>query len=278
MINFHNVRFAYRGHKVFDDLTLSINGGGIYGLLGRNGAGKTTLLNLTSGLLRARHGTIDVAGDNPAARNPDMLSKIFMLPEEFELPRMNMEQYAKTFGAFYPKFDANELHYYLSQFNVEKTQNLHQMSFGQKKKAYIAFALACNTELLLMDEPTNGLDIPSKGEFRRLLSSICDDNRTIIISTHQVRDLEQLIDSVIILDGSEILLKATCAQITEKLLFTHITPEMPSPLYCEKSVHGVWGVVENVEKVDSPFDMELLFNAVIENPQKISKIFYRNEK
>lgn len=277
MINLQNVRFGYRTRNVFNNLQLSVERGGIYGLLGRNGAGKTTMLKLMAGLLAPKAGQIEVNGENPAMRRPTLLSQIFVLPEEFDLPRMDVMQYAALNGVFYPNFSLSDLEKHLTVLNVEQNQPMNRMSFGQKKKAYIAFALACNTPILLMDEPTNGLDIPSKGEFRRLLSSICDENRTIIISTHQVRDLDQLIDSVIILEGNDILLNASCAEITKKLLFTAITPE-DTPIYSEHSIRGAWGVVENKLGEDSPLDMELLFNAVIENSSLISKIFHSNEK
>lgn len=278
MINLQNVKFAYRNKMVFDDLTLGIGQGSIYGLLGKNGAGKTTLLKLMSGLLMPAGGTIEIQGENPAKRTPSLLSQIFVLPEEFDLPRMDIVEYAKYHGVFYPNFSQKDLVSHLSQLNVSSSQKMHQMSFGQKKKAYIAFALACNTPLLLMDEPTNGLDIPSKGEFRRLLSSITDQSRTIVISTHQVRDLDQLIDSVIILEGSQILLNASCTQVTEKLLFTHIENDSLRPIYSEKTIHGTWGVVENTDHQESPLDMEILFNAVTTNPLLISKIFNCDEK
>lgn len=278
MINLQNVTFGYANKDVFVGLSLYIRPGGIYGLLGRNGAGKTTLLNLVAGLLTQQGGQITVRGENPARRTPSLLSQIFVIPDEFDLPRLTILEYAELYGVFYPRFSADDLKNHLSVLTVDPTQKLHQMSFGQKKKAYLAFALACNTEILLMDEPTNGLDIPSKGEFRRLLSSIATDDRTIIISTHQVRDLDQMIDSVIIVDGSDILLNASCADITEKLLFTHIDPSIEEVIYSEKTVHGLWGVVENRDGVDSPLDMELLFNAVVTNSSLISKIFNRHAK
>lgn len=278
MINLQNVTFGYASKDVFVGLSLDIPSGGIYGLLGRNGAGKTTLLNLIAGLLRSSEGKITVRGENPARRTPSLLSQMIVIPDEFDLPRLTILEYADLYGVFYPRFSIDDLKNHLSVLAVEPTAQLHQMSFGQKKKAYLAFALACNTELLLMDEPTNGLDIPSKGEFRRLLSSIATDDRTIIISTHQVRDLDQMIDSVIIIDGSDILLNASCADITEKLLFTHIDPSIEEVIYSEKTVHGLWGVVENRDSVDSPLDMELLFNAVVTNSSLISKIFNRHAK
>ncbi|MEG2320056.1 MAG: ABC transporter ATP-binding protein [Mucinivorans sp.] len=276
MIKLNDLSFAYKGKAVFGGLSLELQQGSIYGLLGKNGAGKTTLLKLLSGLLFPRQGTVLVDGKVPAERGVHFLEQIFLLPEEFELPRMTILQYSSLCGRFYPCFSAAQMSQYLSTLSVDAAQPLHKMSFGQRKKAYIAFALACNTRYLLMDEPTNGLDIPSKGEFRRLMSAQSTAERTIVISTHQVRDLEQLIDAVVILEGSQILLNATEAQITERLQFKHIQ-EDDEPLYSEKTIHGTWGVCSNSSSAESELDMELLFNAVVSAPASIKQIFESHE-
>lgn len=272
MITFKNVSFGYRGGGLFDDLNLELRSGAIYGLLGKNGAGKTTLLKLMAGLLFPRSGEVTVLGRTPRKREPGFLSQVFVLPEEFDLPRMNMEEYARVYGCFYPNFSREQLSNLMRELEVPQTQQFHRMSFGQKKKAYIAFAIACNTPLLMMDEPTNGLDIPSKSSFRRVIASVADQERTIIVSTHQVRDLDQLIDSVIVLDGSEILLNATTSEITDKLQFVHMDENEPA-LYAEQTIHGRWGVQVNESRRESPLDMELLFNAAVANRQAVKQIF-----
>ncbi len=274
MIKFEHVSFGYRGGRLFDDLDLELCRGAIYGLLGKNGAGKSTLLKLMAGLLFPKAGGITVLDRSPQKREPGFLSRVFLLPEEFDLPRMTMDDYARFYGCFYPDFSREQLSALMQELEVPETQNLGQMSFGQKKKAYIAFAIACNTPLLLMDEPTNGLDIPSKSSFRRVIASVADDDRTIVISTHQVRDLDQLIDSVVVLDGSEILLNATTGEITDKLQFVHLDENDPA-LYAEQTVHGRWGVRPNDSGAESPFDMELLFNAAVANREAIKQLFKR---
>lgn len=272
MITFKNVSFGYRGGRLFDDLNLELRSGAIYGLLGKNGAGKTTLLKLMAGLLFPRSGEITVLGRSPKKREPGFLSRVFVLPEEFDLPRMNMEEYARVYGAFYPDFSREQLSNLMRELEVPETQQFHRMSFGQKKKACIAFAIACNTPLLIMDEPTNGLDIPSKSSFRRVIASVADQERTIIVSTHQVRDLDQLIDSVIVLDGSEILLNASTGEITDRLLFAHLDENEPA-MYAEQTIHGRWGVQVNESGTESPLDMELLFNAAVANRQAVKQLF-----
>lgn len=272
MITINDVSFGYRKGTLFSGLNLNLRQGAVYGLLGKNGAGKTTLLKLISGLLFPKTGGIEVLNHEPRHREPSFLCDVFMLPEEFDLPRLDMHQFAAAYGGFYPNFSAGQLAQLMNELEVPMDQQFHQMSFGQKKKAYIAFAIACNTPLLLMDEPTNGLDIPSKSSFRRVIASVADENRTIVISTHQVRDLDQLIDSVVVLDNSEILLNATTGEITEKLKFTHLEETEPA-LYAEQTIHGRWGVQLNHEGAESPLDMELLFNATVSNRESIKFIF-----
>ena len=274
MIKFEQVAFGYRSGRLFDGLDLDLRQGAIYGLLGKNGAGKSTLLKLMTGLLFPRSGEITVLGRVPQRREPGFLSQVFFLPEEFDLPRMTMAQYARVYGCFYPNFSQEQLTALLAEFEVPVAQNLHQMSFGQKKKAAIAFAIACNTPLLLMDEPTNGLDIPSKGAFRRIIAAAADSGRTIMISTHQVRDLDQLIDAVVVLDSSEILLNATTREVAQRLQFTHLN-ETDEALYAEQTIHGRWGVRLNPTAEESPIDMELLFNAALANRQTFKNLFNR---
>ena len=274
MIKFEQVAFGYRSGRLFDGLDLDLRQGAIYGLLGKNGAGKSTLLKLMTGLLFPRSGEITVLGRVPQRREPGFLSQVFFVPEEFDLPRMTMAQYARVYGCFYPNFSQEQLTALLAEFEVPAAQNLHQMSFGQKKKAAIAFAIACNTPLLLMDEPTNGLDIPSKGAFRRIIAAAADSGRTIVISTHQVRDLDQLIDAVVVLDSSEILLNATTREVAQRLQFTHLN-ETDEALYAEQTIHGRWGVRLNPTDEESPIDMELLFNAALANRQTFKNLFNR---
>lgn len=272
MITFKDVSFGYRCGRLFDRLDLTLRRGAIYGLLGKNGAGKSTLLKLAAGLLFPSRGTITVLERTPRKREPNFLNQVFFVPEEFTLPRMTMTEYARVYGVFYPRFSREQLGELLRELEVAADQRLDRMSLGQRKKAYIAFAIACNTPILLMDEPTNGLDIPSKSSFRRVIARVADEERTVVISTHQVRDLDQLIDSVVILDQSRILLNASTAEITKRLEFVRLDEGQPA-LYAEQTIHGRWGVRPNTSDEESPLDMELLFNAAVTNPDTIQLLF-----
>lgn len=209
MIQLKNVEFSYKkGNPVFSDLNMEIGEGRICGLLGSNGAGKSTLLYLIMGLLRPKMGEASVDGAVSHKRQAEMLSNIFLVPEEFSLPGMALNTYVGLLKPFYPNFSEELLTRCLADFGLTPDLNLGQLSMGQKKKVYICVALAANTKYLLMDEPTNGLDIASKSQFRKVVVTGMSDQKTILISTHQVHDVEKLLDHVIILDQSQVLYDA----------------------------------------------------------------------
>jgi ABC-2 type transport system ATP-binding protein len=276
MIRISNLSFGYRRKKLlYNDLSLTLQPGNIYGLLGKNGAGKSTLLKNMSGLLFPTAGNILVSNFTPSKRLPSFLQTIYFIPEEVYVPAVSINRYKSLFTPFYPDFDGEKFNGYLDQLQVNPHDKLTSMSFGQQKKFVIAFALACNTALLLLDEPTNGLDIPSKTQFRKLIASIMNENRTIIISTHQVRDLENLIDRVIIVDEGKLLLHASIQEVNEKLYFSTVNkvPEQTEIFYVEDSLRGFSIIQENKEDVDSKINLEQLFNAVTESPDKTRSIF-----
>ena len=276
MIEVKNLSFGYkRGKLLYKNLNLSLPAGSIYGLLGKNGAGKSTLLKNFTGLLFPKGGSLLVNGYVPKKRWPSFLSTIYFIPEEVYVPSLTITGYKKLFAPFYPLFNEEEFHHYLDILDVHDKGNLKTLSFGQQKKFIIAFSLACNTKILLLDEPTNGLDIPSKIQFRKLISSVFTNDKMIFISTHQIRDLDNLIDNVIIVDNGELLLQASIDQISKKLSFK-IVDELPGEnetLYAESSLKGHSIVVENKTAEESKVNLEYLFNAVTGNPVKAKSIF-----
>lgn len=276
MIEIANLSFGYNKKKLlYKNLTLSLKAGSIYGLLGKNGAGKSTLLKNLIGLLFPTNGDILVNGFSPKKRLPSFLETIYFIPEEVYVPSLTIDRYINLFAPFYPNFNKENMIRHLEELDVKTADKLNTLSFGQQKKFIIAFGLACNTKVLLLDEPTNGLDIPSKKRFRKLIAAEMNDDRMIFISTHQIRDLDNLIDRVVIVDEGELLLNASVATIAEKLLFTTVD-EMPTGdkiLYAEESLLGISVVTENKNTVESKVNLEHLFNAVTENPEMISQIF-----
>ena len=276
MIYLDRVSFGYsKRKKLFSDLSLRLAPGHIYGLLGKNGAGKSSLLRNIAGLLFPLEGKIEVSGREPKKREPAFLQDIFFLPEEIYLPSVTMEKYLEILSPFYPKFDKDQFMAYIAEFDIPEGNKLTDMSYGQKKKVLIAFALATNTNVLIMDEPTNGLDIPSKSQFRKVVSNVLSPERIILISTHQIRDLDNLIDSIIILEDSKILIQHSLEVVAERLCFATLpNVEYDSRvLYSEPSLRGYNAVFENSDQEESRVDLEQLFNAVMENPSRIQSIF-----
>ncbi len=272
MITLKELSFSYsRKKEVLDRINLEVGSGHICGLLGKNGEGKTTLLNLLSGQIFPDQGSCLVLEEIPSERNARFLQQIFLLPEEISMPEVTAIEYIKMYAPFYPTFRDDICKACVESFEINLSDRLSKMSQGQRKKVAITLALAAHTPLLLMDEPTNGLDIPSKATFRRLVASLIDDNQTVIISTHQVRDLESLIDTVLILDQRQILLNKTLNEIGEKLYFGPLLPEEKA-LYSEPTPQGTIGVTAREDKEETAVSLELLFNAAITYPQEIQRI------
>lgn len=274
MLKIENITYSYPGstHKVLDRLSMQLGSGVVCGLLGANGTGKSTLLYMIAGLLKPSCGSVTFNGVDTRLQLPGTLADIFLVPEDVELPSMEFEKYIETASVFYPKFSREMLDNYLMQFNLNAGMHLGRLSMGQKKKAFIAFALACNTSLLLMDEPTNGLDIPGKGEFRRAIVSGMSDDRTIIISTHQVRDLDRVLDHIVMIDQSGVLLNESTAAIQEKyrFVFTHQGSDINGALWIQP-VAGGFNYIEPRLEGDEETDVNLesLFEFVYSQKSRV---------
>lgn len=278
MLHVENISFGYhKGRKnVLSDFSLSLETGRIYGLLGRNGAGKSTLLYLMSGLLTPRQGRVVYRGVDVRRRLPVTLEDMFLVPEEFDLPAISLVSYIELNSKFYPRFSKEDMVKYLHFFEMDLDMNLGALSMGQKKKIFMSFALAANTSLLLMDEPTNGLDIPGKSQFRKFLASGMSDEKTIVISTHQVRDIDKVLDHVLIMDNSRVLLNESTTSICDKLFFVESDDRelAKDALYALPSVQGNYLMLPNSLGVESEINLELLFGATLAEPDKIAGMFY----
>lgn len=275
MVTIQNLYFAYKKKKVFDGLNLLLKSGHIYGLLGKNGTGKSTLLHSIAGLLFPSQGCINALSYEPSKRQPAFLQDIFMVPEEFFIPNVSIEKFVKCNAPFYKKFSYDQFGDYLKEFDIPISNKLQEMSYGQKKKVLISFGLACNTSLLLMDEPTNGLDIVSKSQFRKIISSAVNETNCIVISTHQVKDLENLIDHITIIDEGKILLDQPIENITSKLSFkiSFDHEEIKNALYRESTLRGEAIVIVNNKPEDGRMDLEMLYKTAIFNNESINKLF-----
>ena len=267
MINVNNISFKYAGQKrlVFDGFNLQLEENRIYGLLGKNGTGKSTLLYLIAGLLRPSKGSVCCDSVATYKREAEILQEIFLVSEEYDLPAMTLEKYVSLMEGFYPRFSREVLERCLKDFELTTNLNLKALSMGQKKKVYMCIALAAQTHYLLMDEPTNGMDIPSKSQFRKVVAENMSEDRTLIISTHQVHDVEALLDHIMILTERELLLNASMAEITDKYAFEIRLPQdmTDDVIYAEPSLQGNIAMVRRTADMsETQVNLELLFNAV----------------
>ncbi len=274
MIDIKNFSFSYTKTQVFDNINLQFQKGAIYGLLGENGVGKTTLLKAISGLLKPTAGSCTVDEQVSFDRQPEFLQNIFLLPDEVPLPdSATPEKFFNDLAPFYPNQSIEMLQHLAGELKVDISRKFKEMSFGQQKKSLLACAMALNTDYLLLDEPTNGLDIPSKADFRRILSEKVGEEQTIIISTHQVKDVENLIDPIIIISNNSVLLDASVEKITDKLYFEYGGQQRPDALYSEMMPGGYLNVLVNNGMGESQLNIEGLFNAVLRNSAMIKNLF-----
>ena len=284
MITINNLDFSYKNVAVFKNISLEFKKGNIYGLLGENGVGKTTMLKIISGLQFPKNGTCVVDDFIPSERNPYFLQNIFYLPEEVITEDTTPEKFINKIGVFYPRYDHAYFLNLMKELEVDPSRKFNAMSYGQKKKSLLACALSLRTDYLLLDEPTNGLDIPSKALFRKVIlqhSTDANENSTdainrvptIIISTHQVKDVENLIDPIVILDQDEVLLNATFEEISSKLYFDYGSEKSDEALYTEMIPGGYINVIQNKFGVESKVNVEALFNAVRNNKKIVREIF-----
>lgn len=280
MLSINDLSFSYNKHvgDLFHGLSLELNAGNVYGLLGKNGSGKTTLINLMCGLLTPKSGEVTLDGVNVRARLPKTMSDLFLVPEEFNLPNLSLKRYASINAPFYPNFSMDDMQRYLDIFDMGGDMNvkLHSLSMGQKKKVLLAFAFATNTRVLIMDEPTNGLDIPSKSQFRKLVTTGMTDDKMMLISTHQVRDISEILDHVTILDQSRVLLNVSITNVMSRLAFRPMR-EGDQPLFTQPSVMGSLVVVPSQPDEETAVDLEMLFNATIQKPDAINQLFNASE-
>ena len=275
MLQVKNLTYGYRksAKKIFNDFSLALEPGRVYGLLGRNGAGKSTLIYLMTGLLTPESGDVEYEGVDVRERRPSTLSNMFIVPEEFELPAISLKKYVEINAPFYPNFSYDDLRSYLGVFEMnDENVNLKSLSMGQKKKVFMSFAFATNTRLLLMDEPTNGLDIPSKSQFRKIIARCMNDDRTIVLSTHQVRDVDSILDHVLIIDNSRTLLNASIGEIGSRLTF-EVSNNVDGALYWQPTINGNIVVRPNDGTKETMVDIEILFNAALMAYERIERVF-----
>lgn len=274
-LQIENLSFRYtrRRPEVLQDVNLTFDTGGVVGLLGPNGAGKSTLLYLIAGALTPSKGSVSYDGISTRLRRPDVLSSIYLVAEEAGLPRMSLNEYVSLYSRFYPEFDRSIMEMSLKEFDMFEPRRLDSLSMGQKKKILLSFAFACNTPIVLLDEPTNGLDIPGKAAFRRLVARLATDDRLFLISTHQVRDLDTILDRVLIMNERRFLLNETIASLQEHFRFiSGASQASTDAIYTLPSLSGVDYMATNDDDSETDVNLELLFEATLKSGDKIKSI------
>lgn len=275
MVKIENLSFGYKKKQMlFSELNLDLKEGRIYGLLGKNGSGKTTLLKQMAGILHPQSGNLLLNKEVPQKRTPQVLASYYLIPEEFETPGISVKTFLKITAPFYPNFNEANFYTFLKEFDIDTEQKLSKMSYGQKKKFLISFGMASDTPVLFSDEPTNGLDIPSKSIFRKLMASALSEDKLFIISTHQVKDIEGIIDTIVVLDDGKIIFNQSLEKISNKLCFKNLKNiDDENVLYAEKGITGYAAILKNTGEEASHINMELLFNSIIAKTGKVINEF-----
>ncbi|MBR3937463.1 MAG: ATP-binding cassette domain-containing protein [Bacteroidaceae bacterium] len=258
------------------NLYLQIRPGHVYGLIGRNGQGKTTLLNCITGLLRPKKkeaGVVYIDGFPVNASNPNILSKFFYVTDTIASLHLRSDIYADTLFHFYPHFNKEKFTECMELFQIDTKQFIDEISLGQRKMTFLSYAFASGVPYLIMDEPTNGLDITSRSVFRKLVASYMDQDKAIVISTHHINEISTLLDHIFILNDKHIVFDHSVMETGCALSFVESDNMTDDALYSMSSAYGKRIILPNTNNSDSEIDYELLFEAVLENPTLINAQF-----
>ncbi len=271
MLKFDDVTYCYKGAKEALDSVRASIGAGIHLLVGENGAGKTTLLHVAAGLLRPQKGLCTYDGVATGVRSPHIMGRLFLLTDDPQYPANTIEECVGCHAIFYPQFSREVLDDCLREFGLNGNERLDRLSLGNRKKALLSYCLALRTDLLLLDEPANGLDIQSKKTLQRLLVRHISDSQTVIVSTHTTADLQNLYSGLIVMHRSRLLLAMSVADIMSRLAFVVGPVKAPEALYSETAADGVHSIVAADGNGETEIDFELLYCALCatENLQMI---------
>lgn len=269
MLKINSLSYYYHKKKVIlDNITTVLQPGNIYGLLGLNGEGKTTFLKILVSMLFPKEGEVVINSSNSKDRSVSYLSQVYFLSDHSKLPAIKIEEFGKIYGVFYKGYSHEQYLNNLEVFQIPMNHHLKQLSLGQHRKVHIAFALATNTPILILDEPTNGLDIPSKSVFRKLLASYMNDDKIILIATHQIKDVDKLLDHLLIMKNGKLVVDESIPTLSRKYKISNQIQEGIPVLHVEEDYFQKNYLIENNnEDEESKLDIEFLFNAFTQNPK-----------
>ena len=217
VINVSELTRRFGAKKALDSVSLVLPRGAVYGLVGANGAGKTTLIRHILGLLRAESGSVRVFGLDPVANPVGVLSRIGYLSEENDLPGwMRVDELLRYSRAFYPAWDDRYAEELRQTFALDPTAKIKNLSKGQKARAGLLIALSYRPELLVLDEPSSGLDpIVRRDILGAVMRTIADEGGTVLFSSHLLEEVEQVADHVTMISNGTIVLSAPLDTLKE---------------------------------------------------------------
>ncbi len=217
MLQTNALNKGYTKKDVLKDVTLSLSEGTIYGLIGSNGSGKTTLLKCLSGIFRPDSGSVTM-DDAEVYDNPEAKRKIAYVDDTPGFNQLySVRKQGEYYGAFYEDFSMEAFEKLAGQFELKQKANANNISLGQKKKLALAQALARTPQVLLLDEPENGMDNESRRIFRNCLRDAADNGSTVLLSSHDLGNIEDMCDEVIFLKDGEVILQSTIDDMFAKI-------------------------------------------------------------
>lgn len=270
MIGLSNVTYWYEpGKDVLQDISATIMDGRIYGLFGLNGSGKTTLLKLMAGLLFPKEGKILCEGEDTVLRKADTLAEIAFMPAEFELKSSeSIRKYVSLNSVFYPLFSRQVLEDCLDAFGINTPDTaLGKLSLGQKHKFMLAFILSLGTKYIFLDEPLNGMDMPSRTAFRKLIARHLREDQSMVISTHVMTDVSKIVSDVLIVRNDGTLFCDSTVNLSQRYSYG-ISDTDSGAVYAENCAEGYRVLRMNGGFPESEIPMDILFNAVIKGAVK----------
>ena len=229
MLEMKNVTKIFGKCKALDDLTMTVPKGSVYGLVGPNGAGKSTAIRLMTGIYRPDSGHITLEGQ-PVYENPAAKIRMGYIPDDiFYFPSASMEEMKSFYKGIYPQFDEELYNKLFDAFQLPRKGQIRRFSKGMQKQAAFHLSLCTHPEMLILDEPVDGLDPVMRRQVMSLiLSDVASNGTTVLISSHNLRELEDICDHVGIMDHGKMLLERSLADMqgsTHKLQMVGETPE-----------------------------------------------------
>lgn len=218
MIEVKNVTKTFDGFRALDDLTLTVPQGAVYGLVGPNGAGKSTIIRHLTGIYRQDAGTITIDGA-PVFENPAVKARIAYIPDDvFYFAQATIADMMRYYRGIYPRFDAERYEKLGSVFALDPKRPIRRLSKGMQKQAAFWLAMCMRPDVLILDEPVDGLDpVMRRQVWSLVMADVAENGTTVLVSSHNLRELEDVCDHVGIMNGGKLLLERTLSDLQDNI-------------------------------------------------------------